>query len=97
MIHLKPGLDGAAATTFELFVHLPGEANYRTVISTTTHTPQYESGGVDEVNRGWNSFYPQNYANQYIGGGSVSPPVNDTLVEFTQIILSTSPIAVPSV
>jgi hypothetical protein len=93
LIHVNPGLDGVAATTFELFLQLPGESDYRTVLSTSTHSPVYDDDGPDQANRGWNSFYPQNYANEYIGTGSVSPPVNDTLVEFTQIILSKSYIA----
>jgi hypothetical protein len=95
LLHVRPGRHNVAETLVELFACPDGDSAYTTVMSVANHTVVYDStfGGV----YGYNSFWPQNYANDYAGSGGTPPPAADTLVEYTQIILSKSHIAPPAV
>jgi hypothetical protein len=95
LMHVIPGRSGVAETTYELFAAVQGETEYTTIMSVPDVEVNYDSGfgGV----AGFNSFWPQNYANDYAGSGAGAPAQTNTLVEYTQIILSQSWIAPPTV
>ena len=96
MLHVKPGRAGVAETVVELFAATEGETSFTTVLSVSDYTiPRYDDVAFDYQNSGYNSFWPQNYGNDYVGSGSVAPSIHDTLVEYTQIIFSQQAIACP--
>jgi chitodextrinase len=95
LIHMIPGRQGVAETTCEVFAAIEGAISYTTILSGATFAWNYEFDLARDP-PAFNSFSPTNYANAYVGPGSVGAPSTTNSVEYTQIILSSNTIAVPA-
>ena len=92
--------DPAYRTTVEIKVADEGETSYTTITSKSDFVWMFGDGkdsqGYYYYNPpGLNTFWMSQNLNDYVGGGSVSPPNTPHQVEYTQAILSKSPIPVP--
>jgi hypothetical protein len=95
LIHMIPGRQGVAETTCEVFAAIDGATSYTTILSGATFAWNYEFDLTRDP-PAFNTFSPTNYANAYVGGGSVGAPSATNAVEYTQIILSRNTIPVPA-
>jgi hypothetical protein len=92
--------DASYRTTCEVKVHLQGWSDYRTLSSATNLTWFFgdllEQLGYLQYNPpGLSAAWITEYPNMYVGGGSKGPFTSTTEVQYTQVILSKNPIAVP--
>jgi hypothetical protein len=95
LIHMLPGRQGVAETTCEVFAAIDGATSYTTILSGATYAWNYEFDLARDP-PAFNSFSPTNYANAYVGTGSVGAPSASNAIEYTQIILSRNTIPVPA-
>lgn len=98
MFHIKPGhTPYSPDSTVELFAAREGDASWTTLMSRTDFNIHFYSPAANygEV-PAYNNFQPRNNPNHYQGssGGGSCPRTN--YVAYTQIILSSQPIALPT-
>jgi len=97
MIHMKPGRYGAAETLLEVFAARRNQSAFTTLFSQGNLSWPYHLDNMDnQAPPAFNSFQPCSYPNAYVGTGSSGPPTTTNTIEFTQVILSSKPIACPA-
>jgi len=93
--------DASYLTEVEIKAALPGDTAYKTLVN-ITDAIWFHGDGLDNFGRlfynppGQNAFWMTQEFNMYIGSGSVAPPDGSGETQFTQVILSRSPIPVPT-
>jgi hypothetical protein len=97
MLHVKPGRNGIAESTVELFYAPLSATAWTTLLSTTTYALSYDMEIEDASGDppAYNSFAPVNYPNPYKGSGGLGAPLNPHSVDYTQVILSRQEIPLP--
>jgi hypothetical protein len=94
-IHVIPGRHQVAETTVEF--HVAENGAWVTLGSTNSLALTYTTVDPAVGNPpAYNSFRPENYANHYVGDGTVGASISTHSIQYTQIILSRNAIAPPS-
>ncbi len=93
--------DPAYRTTFQLFVARHGQTEYTRITDHDAFTwlfgdQKFQAGYYFYNPPGLNALWLGAPGNQYIGSGSVAPPLRPNWIDYTQVIVSREPIAPPT-